>query len=436
MLTLEAQEGRLFRPLAYTKTFSMIVAGVLAITLDPAMRLLFTHVRQAETHLAGGVRAIPRRMFNAVFVGRIHSEETHPISRVLIRLYEPVCAWSLRWKWAVVAGALAIVAATVPIYERLGSEFMPPLDEGTLLFMPSTLPGISIAESERLLQVQDRIIKSFPEVALVLGKAGRAETSTDPAPLSMMETIVTLKPRDQWPDPRLATDRLVDRMNAALKLPGVSNAWTMPIKARIDMLTTGVRTPVGIKIYGADIHEIDRIGTAIESVLPVVHGTRSVFAERTSGGYFVDFTWNRDELARYGLSMDDAQRVVTSAVGGENVTTTVEGRERYPVNVRYYQDYRNDVGRLRPRARPRDGRPHAGAGRPARRRPSGERPGDDSRGERPADRLRVRGRGRARHRRLRRRSQAGRRRARAAARRLLARLERAVRSRWRACASG
>jgi len=247
----------------------------------------------------------------------------------------------------VVAGALAIVAATVPIYERLGSEFMPPLDEGTLLFMPSTLPGISIGEAERLLQVQDRIIKGFPEVALVLGKAGRAETSTDPAPLSMAETIVTLKPRDQWPDPRLTTDQLVDRMNAALKLPGVSNAWTMPIKSRIDMLTTGVRTPVGIKIYGADIREIERIGTAIESVLPVVHGTRSVFAERTSGGYFVDFTWNRDELARYGLSMDDAQQVVMSAVGGENVTTTVEGRERYPVNVRYYQDYRSDVGRLR-----------------------------------------------------------------------------------------
>ncbi len=364
VLTLEAQEGRLFRPLAYTKNFSMIIAAVLAITLDPAMRLLFTHMRTFSfkpTWLA--------RVANGVLVGKIHSEETHPISRVLIRLYEPVCAWSLRWKWAVLAGAVAIVAATVPVYQRLGSEFMPPLDEGTLLYMPSTLPGISVTEAQRLLQVQDRIIRQFPEVERVLGKAGRAETSTDPAPFSMMETVITLKPRDEWrtvntwysdwapawlkpalrriTSDRLSTEQLVQQLNDALKLPGTTNAWTMPVKARTDMLTTGVRTPVGIKIYGSNIHEIERIGTEIESVLRSVPGTRSAFAERTSGGYFVDLEWNRDELARYGLSMDDAQMVVMSAVGGDTVTTTVEGRERYAVSVRYFRDYRSDVDRLR-----------------------------------------------------------------------------------------
>jgi len=363
VLTLEAQEGRLFRPLAYTKNFSMIVAAVLAITLDPAMRLLFTHARSFSFRPRWLARAA-----NAVLVGKIHSEETHPISRVLIHAYEPVCRWALRWKWAVIGGAVALVIATIPIYQRLGSEFMPPLDEGTLLYMPSTLPGISVGEAQRLLQVQDRIIKSFPEVSHVLGKAGRAETSTDPAPLSMMETVVVLKPHDQWrsvptwysdwapgwlkpafrrvTSDRLSTEQLVDEMNGALTLPGVTNAWTMPIKGRIDMLTTGVRTPVGVKVYGADIREIERIGTEIERVLTSVQGTRSVFAERTSGGYFLDFVWNRDELARYGLSMDDAQMVVMSAIGGDTVTTTIEGRERYPVNVRYYRDYRSDVDRL------------------------------------------------------------------------------------------
>jgi copper/silver efflux system protein len=364
VLTLEAQEGRLFRPLAYTKTFSMIVAAVLAITLDPAMRLLFTHMRTFSFRPAWLARTA-----NAVLVGTIHSEEKHPISRVLIRVYEPVCAWSLRWKWVVLAAAVAAVIATVPIYERLGSEFMPPLDEGSLLYMPSTLPGISVTEAQQLLQIQDRIIRQFPEVDRVLGKAGRADTATDPAPFSMMETVISLKPREEWPvvhtwysdwapewlkpalrhvtSDRLSTDGLVQQMNQALKIPGTTNAWTMPIKARIDMLTTGVRTPVGIKIYGSDIHEIERLGTQIESVLPAVAGTRSVFAERTSGGYFVDFNWKRDELARYGLSVDDAQTVVMSAIGGDTVTTTVEGRERYPVNVRYFQDYRSDLERLR-----------------------------------------------------------------------------------------
>ncbi|MEO8657125.1 MAG: CusA/CzcA family heavy metal efflux RND transporter [Bryobacteraceae bacterium] len=340
VLTLEAQEGRLFKPLAYTKNLSMIVAAVLAITLDPAMRLLFTHMRNFEFRPRWLARAA-----NAVLVGTIHSEEHHPISRVLIWCYDPICSWALRWKYAVIAAALALVAITVPVYLKLGSEFMPPLDEGTLLYMPSTLPGISIAEAQRLMQVQDRIIMQFPEVQSVLGKAGRAETSTDPAPLSMMETVIVLKPQKQW-RAGLTTDGLIEQMDTALKLPGVSNAWTMPVKARIDMLTTGVRTPVGIKIYGADLREIERIGVQLERLLPQVPGTRNVFAERTGGGYFLDFDWKRDALARYGLSIDDAQAVVMSAVGGENVTTTVEGRERYPVNVRYLRDFRSDIGQL------------------------------------------------------------------------------------------
>ena len=364
VLTLEAQEGRLFKPLAYTKNFSMIIAAVLAITLDPAMRLVFTHMKNFEFRPMWLARVI-----NAVLVGKIHSEESHPISRVLIKLYEPVCAWSLRWKWFVIAAAVATVILTVPVFDKLGSEFMPPLDEGSLLYMPSTLPGISVTEAQKLLQTQDQIIKSFPEVDTVLGKAGRAETSTDPAPFSMMETVIVLKPTQEWrkvstwydswapkwlrpvlgritPD-HISSEQLVDEMNQALKIPGTSNAWTMPIKARVDMLTTGIRTPVGIKIYGADIKKIEELGTQIESILPKVRGTRSVFSERTSGGYFLDFIWNRDQLARYGLTIDMVQDVAMSAVGGENVTTTVEGRERYPVNVRYMRGYRSDINTLK-----------------------------------------------------------------------------------------
>ena len=363
VLTLEAQEGRLFKPLAYTKTFSMVIAAFLAITLDPAMRLLFTHMKNYEFR--------PRwlaRVANAVLVGTIHSEETHPISKILIRLYAPVCELALRWKWFVIAGAVAVVVLTVPVFEKLGSEFMPPLDEGSLMYMPSTLPGIGVTQAQQLMQVQDRIIKQFPEVSTVLGKAGRAETSTDPAPFSMMETVIVLKPEAEWrkvdtwysswapnwakgifrrftPD-HISTDQLVEEMNQALKIPGTSNAWTMPIKARVDMLTTGIRTPVGIKIYGADIKKIEDLGTQIEALLPKVRGTRSVFSERTSGGYFLDFKWNRDELARYGLSIDDAQDVIMSAIGGENVSTTIEGRERYPINVRYMRDYRSDPDKL------------------------------------------------------------------------------------------
>jgi len=362
VLTLEAQEGRLFKPLAYTKNLSMIVAAVLAITLDPAMRLLFTHMRAFEFRPRWIARAA-----TAVLVGKIHSEERHPLSRLLIRLYEPACRWSLRWRWAVIAGAVGTVLLTIPVYRRLGSEFMPPLDEGSLMYMPSTLPGISVTEAQKLLQVQDRIIRSFPEVDTVLGKVGRAETSTDPAPMSMVETIITLKPRDQWrsvptwysdwapeglkpvlrritPD-RISTEQLIEELDQALKIPGVSNSWTMPIKGRVDMLTTGVRTAVGLKISGADVGQIEQIGRQLERLLSTVPGTRSVFSERTGGGYFLDIVWDRQKLARYGLSVDEVQMIVASALGGETITTTVEGRERYPVNVRYFRDYRSALDR-------------------------------------------------------------------------------------------
>jgi Cu(I)/Ag(I) efflux system membrane protein CusA/SilA len=363
VLTLEAQEGRLFKPLAYTKNLSMVAAALLTITLDPALRLMFTHARNFSFRPNWVARVA-----NTILVGKVRSEERHPISKLLIRLYEPVCAWSLRWKWVVIFGAVAAVVVTLPVFNSLGSEFMPPLDEGSLLFMPSTLPGISITEAQRLLQVQDRILKQFPEVETIFGKAGRAETSTDPAPLSMMETVITLKPKDQWrkvdtwysswapewarrvfrhvtPD-HISTEDLVEEMNEAVRLPGASNSWTMPIKARIDMLTTGIRTPVGIKVQGADFRRIEAVGAEIERLLPVVPGTRSVFAERTGGGYFLDFEWNRQQLARYGLSIEDAQAVVMNAIGGDNVTTTVEGRERYPVNVRYMRDFRDNLAAL------------------------------------------------------------------------------------------
>lgn len=366
VFALEAQEGRMFKPLAFTKNFAMVIAAVLAITLDPAIRLLFTHMKDYNFR--------PRwlcRITNAVLVGKIHSEENHPISRPLMRIYEPVVRFVLRNPWPTIIAAVLVVLLTIPIFSRLGSEFMPPLDEGVLLYMPTTLPGISVTETQKLLQVQDKILKSFPEVERVFGKAGRAETATDPAPFSMMETVVVLKPHDTWPKkPRWysswapewlqnlfrrawpdhkSTQELIygpGGMNEALQLPGQVNAWTMPIKARIDMLTTGIRTPVGIKILGPDLQKIQELGQHIEVALKDVPGTTSVFAERTAGGYFLDFTLKREELARYGLTIGQAQMVIMSAVGGENITTTIEGRERYAVNVRYLRDYRSSVDKL------------------------------------------------------------------------------------------
>jgi len=363
VLTFGAEEGRLFKPLAYTKTLAMVVAAFLTITFDPALRLLVTNLKNFNFRPLWLCKTA-----NAVLVGTIHLEEKHPLSSILIRLYGPVVRWSLRRKGVVLAIALALVVVTVPVFMKLGSEFMPPLDEGALFYMPTTMPGISITEAQKLLQVTDRIMMRFPEVDRILGKAGRADTATDPAPLSMLETVIVLKPQSEWrridtwyaswapewmkpvfrhltPD-RLSREELVRQMNEALKLPGVSNAWTMPIKARIDMLTTGIRTPVGIKVSGADPAVIEELGAKMEAYLSSVKGTRSVFAERTGGGYFLDIDWRRRELARYGLNVEDAQNVVENAIGGENVTTTIEGRERYPVNVRYLADFRPDIGAL------------------------------------------------------------------------------------------
>jgi Cu(I)/Ag(I) efflux system membrane protein CusA/SilA len=361
IFTLVEQEGRLFRPLAFTKNFAMAIAAILAVTLDPAMRMLFARM-DAYTFRPRFLAWFATQML----VGKYYPEERHPISRLLFRVYEPPARLVLRHPKTTIALALLMVAATVPIYFRLGSEFMPPLNEGSVLYMPTTLPGISVAEAQELLQRQDQLLKSIPEVETVFGKAGRAETSTDPAPFSMMETTVLLKPSDQWRSKqrwysewspewlkqwvlrriwsdRISWEELIEEMDRKLQIPGVTNAWTMPIKARIDMLSTGVRTPVGIKIFGPELGRIERLGAEIETLLKQLPETRSVYAERTAGGYFLDFEFRRDQLARYGLSMADAQEIVMSAIGGENVTTTIEGRARYPVNLRYPRELRDNL---------------------------------------------------------------------------------------------
>ena len=357
------QEGRLFKPLAYTKTLAIALAALLAVTLDPAVRMMFTRLDP--------IAARPRwlgRALTAAFVGKYYPEEKHPISKILFRLYEKPCRWVLRHPRKVIAMSALVVATTVPVYMKLGHEFMPPLNEGVILYMPTTLPGLSVTEAQRLMQIEDRILKGFPEVVSVWGKAGRADTSTDPAPFSMMETTVVLKPKEEWrpkerffsgwPQPlrdvlghiwpeHISWDELIDEMDRALQIPGNVNAWTMPIKGRIDMLSTGVRTPIGIKIFGEDLDQLQRIGEQVEGIIRQVPGTRSVYAERAGGGYFVDFVPKRRELARYGLTIDDLHAVIMSAVGGENITTTVEGRERYSVNLRYPRDLRADLDQLR-----------------------------------------------------------------------------------------
>ncbi len=360
VFTLVDQEGRLFKPLAYSKNLAMAIAALLAITLDPALRMSFARMDPFKFR--------PKALawlVNGVTVGKYYPEEKHPVSSFLHRIYEPPCRMVLRHPKSTIGIALLVLATTVPVFLKLGSEFMPPLHEGSILYMPTTLPGLSVTEAERLLQVQDRILKSFPEVDRVFGKAGRAESSTDPAPFSMMETTVILKPESEWrPRPRwysawapkwlaaglrpfwrdrIAWEELVDEMDAALKLPGTTNAWTMPIKARIDMLSTGIRTPIGIKVFGSDLKEIERVGAEIEAAVRTIPATRSAFAERVAGGYFVDFELNRDQLARYGLTVDDANAMIMSAVGGEPVTTVIKGRERYSVNVRYPRELREDI---------------------------------------------------------------------------------------------
>jgi Cu(I)/Ag(I) efflux system membrane protein CusA/SilA len=363
VFALEAQEGRMFKPLAYTKSLAMIAAALLAITLDPALRLLLTEIKRFDFRPCWLCS-----WTNTLLVGRIRPEEQHPVSGFLIRIYEPVVAWTLRWKWIVLCSAAVLIVVTVPAFLSLGSEFMPPMDEGTILYMPTTMPGISVTQAQRLLLATDTILKQFPEVDRVLGKAGRAETPTDPAPLSMLETLITLKPRSEWrhvdtwysawapqwtrpmfqhitPE-TISSEELIREMNAAVQAPGVSNAWTMPIKGRVDMLTSGIRTPVGLKISGNDLKTIEEIGNQVETILPSVPGTRGVFAERTNSGYFIDISWRREQLARYGISMKQAQQVINSAIGGDNVTTVLSGAERYPVNVRYMRDFRSSVDAL------------------------------------------------------------------------------------------
>ncbi len=315
VFTLEAQEGRMFRPLAFTKTFAMAGAALLSVTLVPALMTLFVR-------------------------GRIPPERANPVVRLMIRAYRPVIAAVMRWKRTTIALAvLALAAAAVPAM-RLGVEFMPTLNEGSLLFMPSSLPGMSVTQAAHALQTQDRILRSFPEVASVFGKAGRANSATDPAPLEMFETVISLRPESDW-RPGMTLDALVAEMDEAVRLPGISNAWTMPIKSRIDMLSTGIRTPVGIKVFGNNLGEIERLAKQIEQVVRTVPGTTSAYAERLTGGYYIDVVPNGDAMARYGLTINDVHDVVASALGAERLTTTVEGRERYDVTVRYPRELRD-----------------------------------------------------------------------------------------------
>jgi Cu(I)/Ag(I) efflux system membrane protein CusA/SilA len=316
IFTLEAQEGRLFGPLAYTKTFAMAAAALLSITLVPALMVLFVR-------------------------GRIIPEHSNPLNRFLIAVYRPVIRLVLQAKTLTIVLALMVLAVSVWPMTRLGTEFMPSLNEGTLLYMPTTLPGLSVTKSAELLQTQDRIIRSFPEVESVYGKAGRAQTATDPAPIEMFETVINLKPKEQW-RPGLTVDGLIHEMDRSLQFPGVSNAWTMPIKARIDMLSTGIRTPVGVKVIGKDLAEMEKIAREVEKALKTVQGTASAYAERVVGGYYLEIIPNRDRLARYGLMISDVQDVVAMALGAEPITTTVEGRERYTVAIRYPRDLRSD----------------------------------------------------------------------------------------------
>lgn len=316
IFALESQEGRLFKPLAYTKTFAIAAAALLSVTLVPALMILFVR-------------------------GRIMPEHRNPVNRFLIWIYRPVIRAVLRWRLLTIGIALAVLAGSVWPAMRIGSEFMPNLNEGTLFYMPTTLPGLSITKAAELLQTQNKIIKSFPEVASVFGKAGRAATATDPAPTEMFETIINLKPESEW-RPGMTVDKLIREMDRALQFPGVSNAWTMPIKARIDMLATGIRTPVGVKVIGQDLAVIEKLARQIESAIKRVPGTASAFAERIAGGYYLEIEPDRRQLARYGLMIGDVQQVVASAMGAETVTTTVEGRERYAVNVRYPRDTRSD----------------------------------------------------------------------------------------------
>ena len=320
VFTLEGQEGRLFSPLAFTKTFAMAGAALLSVTLVPVLMMIFIR-------------------------GHIMPEAKNPVNRILIRLYRPVIRWVLEHKGVTLGLAILSMAITVFPAMRLGAEFMPTLNEGSIFYMPASLPGMSVTEAARMLQTTDRVIKTFPEVESVWGKAGRANSATDPAPLEMFETVINLKPEDQW-RPGMTVDKLIAEMDAALKFPGLANSWTMPIKARIDMLSTGIRTPVGVKVFGKDLATIERVAREIETAVKTVPGTSSAYAERVTGGYYLDLTPRRDMLARYGVTVGDFQRVVATALGGETVTTAVEGLERYGISVRYPRSLRDDPKRL------------------------------------------------------------------------------------------
>ncbi len=320
VFALEYQEGRLFKPLAFTKTFTMFFASVLAITITPALAAIFIR-------------------------GRVKPEEKNPLSRFLIRVYEPVVAFVLRFKKTVIISSVLIFAVSVIPFLRLGSEFMPPLNEGTILYMPTAVPGMSITEAAKILQIQDKMLMKFPEVERVFGKIGRSESPTDPAPLSMVETVVTLKPESEWRE-GMTWEGLVAEMNRSMKFPGMANIFWMPIQTRTEMLTSGFRSNLGIKVFGPDLKTIEGIAIEIEKALTEVPGTRSAFAERTTGGYFLDFDIDREKAARYGLTVGEVEDVIETAIGGKNISQTVEGQERYPINVRYQSDFRTDVEKL------------------------------------------------------------------------------------------
>jgi Cu(I)/Ag(I) efflux system membrane protein CusA/SilA len=321
VFTLEQQEGRLFRPLAFTKTYAMAGAAILAVTIVPVLIGYFVR-------------------------GKIKREEDNPITKILIKIYHPIVDFVMKRRWLVIGAAIVIVLITIIPFSKLGSEFMPPLYEGDLLYMPTTLPGISITKAREILQQTDKIIKSFPEVESVFGKIGRAETATDPAPLTMIETTIRLKPQNQW-RAGMTPEKLVDEMNNAIQIPGLTNAWTMPIKTRIDMLSTGIKTPVGIKIAGPDLNILQDLGKQVEELMKTVPGTRSAYAERSVGGNYIDFVIDRLAIARYGLTIENVQDVFMSAIGGMDITKTVEGLERYPVNLRYVRDYRENIEALK-----------------------------------------------------------------------------------------
>lgn len=363
IFTLVDQEGRLFRPLAFSKNFAMLIAAFLAITLDPAIRMLFARIEPFKFK-----NVIANRLANAVMVGTYYSEHQHPISKRLFAIYEPVIDWVLLHKKKTLAFALAGIISIIPGFMMLGSEFMPTLHEGSLLYMPTALPGISVSEAQRLLTKQDEILKSFPEVESVFGKAGRAETSTDTAPLSMFETTIALKPASEWRKERrwyswlpefmkspfqriwpetISEEKLVDEMNDKLAFIGMPNIWTMPIKNRIDMLSTGIRSPIGIKIFGPDLKTIQSIGERIEKELTSVDGTRSVIAERIASGYFLDIDFDREKLKIYGISLKEAQDQAMTSIGGENVSQVLAGRERYPIQVRLAPGFRQDAEQIK-----------------------------------------------------------------------------------------